>query len=197
MNWGLTSVLGYLNNILPRLRATAIVLVVLRNNTTLSTMLTFYNKQTHLLSSKHLSHLHMETLHWSQHKWNPVHHYDLVHRQGGQSWLLTSKGEPLGRDIGWMILQLNSVVLGHCWPSIFIVGQESAGESFYMLFRAIKHQVDKGPVDAVTGKAKYTLNDNRLLREDVEYRTLVSTHTDTVHSMWTHAVDNIRVMIIQ
>lgn len=42
-----------------------------------------------------------------------------------------------------------------------------------MLFRAIKHQVDKGPVDAVTGKAKYTLNDNRLLREDLEYRTLV------------------------
>lgn len=43
-----------------------------------------------------------------------------------------------------------------------------------MLFRAIKHQVDKGPVDAVTGKAKYTLNDNRLLREDIEYHTLVS-----------------------
>lgn len=48
-----------------------------------------------------------------------------------------------------------------------------------MLFRAIKHQVDKGPVDAVTGKAKYTLNDNRLLREDVEYRTLVRTHIVT------------------
>lgn len=42
-----------------------------------------------------------------------------------------------------------------------------------MLFRAIKHQVDKGPVDAVTSKAKYTLNDNRLLREDLEYKTLV------------------------
>lgn len=51
--------------------------------------------------------------------------------------------------------------------------QHSAGESLYMLFRAIKHQVDKGPVDAVTGKAKYTLNDNRLLREDLEYHTLV------------------------
>lgn len=49
-----------------------------------------------------------------------------------------------------------------------------------MLFRAIKHQVDKGPVDAVTGKAKYTLNDNRLLREDVEYRTLVR-HTRSLH----------------
>uniref|UniRef100_A0A3B5AV80 Plexin-B1 n=1 Tax=Stegastes partitus TaxID=144197 RepID=A0A3B5AV80_9TELE len=66
------------------------------------------------------------------------------------------------------------------WMSIclFTFLRESAGESFYMLFRAIKHQVDKGPVDAVTGKAKYTLNDNRLLREDVEYRTLVrNTHT--------------------
>lgn len=41
-----------------------------------------------------------------------------------------------------------------------------------MLFRAIKYQVDKGPVDAVTGKAKRTLNDGRLLREDVEYRPL-------------------------
>uniref|UniRef100_A0A665TAT4 Plexin-B1 n=1 Tax=Echeneis naucrates TaxID=173247 RepID=A0A665TAT4_ECHNA len=64
------------------------------------------------------------------------------------------------------------------WMSICLFSflRESAGESFYMLFRAIKHQVDKGPVDAVTGKAKYTLNDNRLLREDVEYRTLVRIH---------------------
>uniref|UniRef100_A0A8B9TEV5 Plexin-B1 n=1 Tax=Anas platyrhynchos TaxID=8839 RepID=A0A8B9TEV5_ANAPL len=52
---------------------------------------------------------------------------------------------------------------------------DSVGEPLYMLFRGIKHQVDKGPVDWVTGKAKYTLNDNRLLREDLEYRTLVST----------------------
>uniref|UniRef100_A0A8C1Z6Z2 Plexin b1a n=1 Tax=Cyprinus carpio TaxID=7962 RepID=A0A8C1Z6Z2_CYPCA len=60
------------------------------------------------------------------------------------------------------------------WMSICLYTflRDTAGEAFYMLFRAIKHQVDKGPVDAVTGKAKYTLNDNRLLREDVEYRTL-------------------------
>uniref|UniRef100_A0A8C9SWT0 Plexin b1b n=1 Tax=Scleropages formosus TaxID=113540 RepID=A0A8C9SWT0_SCLFO len=61
------------------------------------------------------------------------------------------------------------------WMSICLYAflRDSAGESLYMLFRAIKHQVDKGPVDAVTGKAKYTLNDNRLLREDIEYHTLV------------------------
>ncbi|XP_076132287.1 plexin-B1 [Alosa pseudoharengus] len=60
------------------------------------------------------------------------------------------------------------------WMSICLYSflRDSAGEPLYMMFRAIKHQVDKGPVDAVTGKAKYTLNDNRLLREDVEYRTL-------------------------
>ncbi|XP_020558987.1 plexin-B1 isoform X2 [Oryzias latipes] len=60
------------------------------------------------------------------------------------------------------------------WMSICLYTflRDSAGEGLYMLFRAIKHQVDKGPVDAVTGKAKYTLNDNRLLREDVEYKTL-------------------------
>ncbi|CDQ84294.1 unnamed protein product [Oncorhynchus mykiss] len=67
------------------------------------------------------------------------------------------------------------------WMSISLYAflRDSAGESLYMLFRAIKHQVDKGPVDAVTGKAKYTLNDNRLLREDVEYKTLTCTHTHT------------------
>ncbi|XP_067880340.1 LOW QUALITY PROTEIN: plexin-B1-like [Heterodontus francisci] len=50
--------------------------------------------------------------------------------------------------------------------------KESAGEPLYTLVRAIKHQVDKGPVDEKTGKAKYTLNDNRLLLEDVQYKPL-------------------------
>uniref|UniRef100_A0A8C4LSN1 Plexin B1 n=1 Tax=Equus asinus asinus TaxID=83772 RepID=A0A8C4LSN1_EQUAS len=61
------------------------------------------------------------------------------------------------------------------WMSIclYTFVRDSVGEPLYMLFRGIKHQVDKGPVDSVTGKAKYTLNDNRLLREDVEYRPLV------------------------
>ncbi|XP_053576848.1 plexin-B1 [Bombina bombina] len=60
------------------------------------------------------------------------------------------------------------------WMSICLYAfvRDSVGEPLYMLFRGIKHQVDKGPVDCVTGKAKYTLNDNRLLRDDVEYKTL-------------------------
>ncbi|XP_023376420.1 plexin-B3 [Pteropus vampyrus] len=60
------------------------------------------------------------------------------------------------------------------WLSICLYAflREVAGEPLYMLLRAIQYQVDKGPVDAVTGKAKRTLNDSRLLREDVEFRPL-------------------------
>lgn len=53
--------------------------------------------------------------------------------------------------------------------------REAAAEPLYMLFCAIKYQVDKGPVDAVTLKAKRTLNDGRLLREDIEYRPMTLT----------------------
>ncbi|KAM4696510.1 LOW QUALITY PROTEIN: plexin-B3 [Rhinophrynus dorsalis] len=53
--------------------------------------------------------------------------------------------------------------------------REASAEPLYMLFCAIKYQVDKGPVDAVTGKAKRTLNDGRLLREDIEYQPMTLT----------------------
>ncbi|KAM4562620.1 plexin-B3 isoform 1-T4 [Odontesthes bonariensis] len=57
------------------------------------------------------------------------------------------------------------------WMSICLYSflKEVAGEPLYMLYRAIKYQVDKGPVDAVTGKAKRTLNDSHLLRDDIDY----------------------------
>uniref|UniRef100_A0A8C2I6M4 Plexin-B1 n=1 Tax=Cyprinus carpio TaxID=7962 RepID=A0A8C2I6M4_CYPCA len=57
------------------------------------------------------------------------------------------------------------------WMSICLYSflKEVAGEPLYKLYRAIKYQVDKGPVDVVTGKAKRTLNDSHLLREDIDY----------------------------
>ncbi|XP_018428111.1 PREDICTED: plexin-B3 [Nanorana parkeri] len=63
------------------------------------------------------------------------------------------------------------------WMSICLHSflREAAAEPLYMLYSAIKYQVDKGPVDAVTGKAKRTLNDGRLLREDIEYRPMTLT----------------------
>ncbi|KAK2850946.1 hypothetical protein Q5P01_007222 [Channa striata] len=63
------------------------------------------------------------------------------------------------------------------WMSICLYSflKEVAGEPLYMLYRAIKYQVDKGPVDAVTGKAKRTLNDSHLLREDIDFCTVTLT----------------------
>lgn len=56
---------------------------------------------------------------------------------------------------------------------LLVFVQDSAGEPLYKLFRAIKHQIEKGPVDAQVKKAKYTLNDTGLLGDDVEYIVLV------------------------
>ncbi|XP_075455978.1 plexin-B2 [Ascaphus truei] len=60
------------------------------------------------------------------------------------------------------------------WMSICLYQylKDTAGEPLYKLFKAIKHQVEKGPVDAVHVKAKYTLNDTGLLGDDVEYTQL-------------------------
>ncbi|KAI4886264.1 hypothetical protein NFI96_016350 [Prochilodus magdalenae] len=60
------------------------------------------------------------------------------------------------------------------WMSICLYQflKDSAGEPLYKLFRAIKHQIEKGPVDSQVKKAKYTLNDTGLLGDDVEYSML-------------------------
>ncbi|KAF7652927.1 hypothetical protein LDENG_00089670 [Lucifuga dentata] len=50
--------------------------------------------------------------------------------------------------------------------------RDTAGEPLYKLYKALKHQVEKGPVDAKMKKAKYTLNDTGLLGDDVEYSVL-------------------------
>lgn len=44
--------------------------------------------------------------------------------------------------------------------------EESTGSSLYLLYQAIKFQVMKGPVDAVTGDARYSLSEDRLLRTE-------------------------------
>ncbi|XP_046728590.1 plexin-B2a isoform X1 [Silurus meridionalis] len=60
------------------------------------------------------------------------------------------------------------------WMSICLYQflKDTAGEPLYKLFKAIKHQVEKGPVDAKLKRAKYTLNDTGLLGDDVEYCVL-------------------------
>ena len=39
-----------------------------------------------------------------------------------------------------------------------------------MLFKALKQQSEKGPVDAVTGEARYSLSEDKLLRQAVDFK---------------------------
>lgn len=50
--------------------------------------------------------------------------------------------------------------------------KECAGEPLYMLFRAVKGQVDKGPVDACTHEARYSLSEEKLIRQSIDFRAM-------------------------
>lgn len=52
--------------------------------------------------------------------------------------------------------------------------KEYTGSSLFLLFKAIKHQIEKGLVDAVTHDARYSLSEERLLREQIDHGIVVS-----------------------
>uniref|UniRef100_A0A672Q2P3 Plexin D1 n=1 Tax=Sinocyclocheilus grahami TaxID=75366 RepID=A0A672Q2P3_SINGR len=56
------------------------------------------------------------------------------------------------------------------WMSICMYSylKETVGEPFFLLLCAIKQLINKGSIDAITGKARYTLNEEWLLRENIE-----------------------------
>nr|CAD7396956.1 unnamed protein product [Timema cristinae] len=50
--------------------------------------------------------------------------------------------------------------------------RECAGEPLFMLFRAVKQQVDKGPVDAITSEARYSLSEEKLIRQSIDFKPM-------------------------
>ncbi|XP_036358669.1 plexin-A1 isoform X4 [Octopus sinensis] len=57
--------------------------------------------------------------------------------------------------------------------------QDCAGKPLFLLFQAIKHQVSKGPVDAISSEAKYSLSEDKLIRQQIDFRTLTINVCDT------------------
>uniref|UniRef100_A0A8V5HIW8 Uncharacterized protein n=1 Tax=Melopsittacus undulatus TaxID=13146 RepID=A0A8V5HIW8_MELUD len=49
---------------------------------------------------------------------------------------------------------------------------ECAGEPLFMLYCAIKQQMEKGPIDAITGEARYSLSEDKLIRQQIDYKML-------------------------
>ncbi|KAJ8386073.1 hypothetical protein AAFF_G00177620 [Aldrovandia affinis] len=50
--------------------------------------------------------------------------------------------------------------------------KECAGEPLFSLFCAIKQQMEKGPIDTITGEARYSLSEDKLIRQQIDYKTL-------------------------
>uniref|UniRef100_A0A8C9TJJ8 Plexin-A2 n=1 Tax=Scleropages formosus TaxID=113540 RepID=A0A8C9TJJ8_SCLFO len=51
--------------------------------------------------------------------------------------------------------------------------KECAGEPLFMLYCAMKQQMEKGPIDAITGEARYSLSEDKLIRQQIDYKTLI------------------------
>uniref|UniRef100_A0A8C7GME3 Plexin A1 n=1 Tax=Oncorhynchus kisutch TaxID=8019 RepID=A0A8C7GME3_ONCKI len=51
--------------------------------------------------------------------------------------------------------------------------KECAGEPLFMLYCAMKQQMEKGPIDSITGEARYSLSEDKLIRQQIDYKTLV------------------------
>lgn len=51
--------------------------------------------------------------------------------------------------------------------------RECAGDPLFLLFRAVKQQVDKGPVDAITSEARYSLSEEKLIRQSIDFKPMV------------------------
>ncbi|KAK6483282.1 plexin A3 [Huso huso] len=51
--------------------------------------------------------------------------------------------------------------------------KECAGEPLFMLYCAIKQQMEKGPIDTITGEARYSLSEDKLIRQLIDYKQLV------------------------
>ncbi|XP_025107783.1 plexin-B-like [Pomacea canaliculata] len=82
-----------------------------------------------------------------------------------------------GRHPKLMLRRSESVVekLLTNWLSLCLYKhlKDHAGSSLFMLYKAIKLQVEKGPIDYMTGDARYSLSEDRLLREKIEPHTLI------------------------
>lgn len=50
--------------------------------------------------------------------------------------------------------------------------RECAGEPLFLLYQAIKHQVNKGPVDVITSEARCSLSEEKLIRQSIDYKHL-------------------------
>src|SRR5207248_9307033 len=50
---------------------------------------------------------------------------------------------------------------------------DTSARPMFLLLKALKQQIEKGPIDAVTHDARYSLSEERLLREQINYNIVI------------------------
>eukprot|EP00062_Callorhinchus_milii_P022683 gi/632980726/ref/XP_007907195.1/ PREDICTED: plexin-C1 [Callorhinchus milii] len=103
-------------------------------------------------------------------------HSELIYLTAVLEHLLTDLMDQAGAQPKLLLRRTETVVekLLTNWVSICMYGylRETVGESLFSLVSAIKQRINQGPVDAVTGKALYTLNEDWLLWQVSEFNTV-------------------------
>lgn len=78
--------------------------------------------------------------------------------------------------------------------------RECAGEPLYLLFRSMKGQVDKGPVDVITSEARYSLSEEKLIRQSIDFKPMtvsVSISQQTIFVSGLEATtENVQVKVL-
>lgn len=75
--------------------------------------------------------------------------------------------------------------------------RECAGEPLYMLFRAVKQQVDKGPVDAITSEARYSLSEEKLIRQSIDFKPMTVYISISQQAVYVdHNTENVPVKVL-
>ncbi|XP_022901683.1 plexin-A2 [Onthophagus taurus] len=74
--------------------------------------------------------------------------------------------------------------------------RECAGEPLYMLFRAVKQQVDKGPVDAITSEARYSLSEEKLIRQSINFKPMTVHVSISQQAVYVDHNDNVPVKVL-
>uniref|UniRef100_A0A452R7E3 Plexin A3 n=1 Tax=Ursus americanus TaxID=9643 RepID=A0A452R7E3_URSAM len=90
---------------------------------------------------------------------------------------------PLPWGGGTATCQAGGKPCARCWL------QECAGEPLFLLYCAIKQQMEKGPIDAITGEARYSLSEDKLIRQQIDYKTL------TLHCVFPESEGSVQVPV--
>ena len=53
---------------------------------------------------------------------------------------------------------------------LFLCAQDHAGAPLFILFKAVKRQLEKGPIDVITGEARNSLSEEKLLRQALDFK---------------------------